>query len=193
MPWWRRLPRFRGRWIRFPVFLLVLVLLALAVGALIRYGPDLVTAIKDKTTTPVVLTPKPITASSVAAGHPAGLAVDGFANRFWAPATPSPAKGEYLDAQFGSPCRVLDIVINSGASAEREVFNTQARPAELEYTATTADGTRRTGTIRLADQPGPQTTALGISDVTDLRLTVRDAYGGPGKLVALGEVEFFGR
>ncbi|WP_344415269.1 zinc ribbon domain-containing protein [Amycolatopsis minnesotensis] len=196
VPWWRRirLPRFRGRRIRFPAFLVLLVVLALVVGALVRYGPDIVTAVKDKTTTPAVLTPATVTASSEAEGHPAKLAVDGFTNRFWAPAAPAPAQGQYLDAKFGSPCRLLDIVVNNGASAEREVFNAQARPAELELTMSTEDGGRQATTLRLADQPGPQHTALAVSDVTDARLTVRAAHGGgPGKLVALGEVEFFGR
>ncbi|WP_158887979.1 NADase-type glycan-binding domain-containing protein [Amycolatopsis anabasis] len=194
VPWWRRLrlPRFRRR-IRFPVFLLVLAILALVVGALVRYGPDIVTAVKDKTSKPAALTPA-ITASSAADGHPAGLAVDGFTNRFWAPAAPAPAQGEHLDAKFDRPCRLLDIVVNSGASTEREVFNAQARPAELELTAITEGGGQQTSAVRLADQPGPQHTALAISDVTELRLTVRAVYGtGPGRLVALGEVEFFGR
>ncbi|MFD9960304.1 NADase-type glycan-binding domain-containing protein [Amycolatopsis sp. NPDC058986] len=196
IPWWRRLrlPRFRGRRIRFPVFLLVLVILALLVGAAVRYGPDVVTAVKDKTTTPVALTPETLTASSEADGHPAKLAMDGFTNRFWAPAKPAPAQGEHLDAKFGRPCRLLDVVVNDGASAEREVFNTQARPSELELTAITEDGRQQNTTLRLADQPGPQHTALAISDVTGIRLTIAGAYGaGPGKLVALGEVEFFGR
>ncbi|GAA4525368.1 zinc ribbon domain-containing protein [Amycolatopsis samaneae] len=195
VPWWRRIrpPRFRGR-LRFPVFLLVLVLLAVVAGLLIRYGPDIVTAVKDKTTTPVALTPQTITASSEAGGHPAKLAMDGFTNRFWAPANPAPAQGEYLDARFGRACRVLDVVVNNGASAEREVFNTQARPSALELTMTTEDGKRQTSVIRLADQPGPQHTALAVSDVTGLRLTVTGAYGtAPGRVVALGEVEFFGR
>lgn len=84
--------------------------------------------------------------------------------------------------------------MNSGASAEREVFNTQARPAELDLTVTTEDGERKSVPVRLADQPGPQHTPVAISDMTQARFTVRTVYGGgPGKLVALGEVEFFGR
>lgn len=81
-----------GRRIRFPAFLVFLVVLLLVAGALVRYGPDIVTAVKDRPP-PGHPHPADTTASSSAEGHPPGLAVDGFTNRFWAPAVPAPAQG----------------------------------------------------------------------------------------------------
>jgi hypothetical protein len=84
--------------------------------------------------------------------------------------------------------------VHAGASAEEEGFATEARPTALDMIVTTEDGATRTVPVTLADQPGSQRTDTGISDVTKIRLVIRAAAGlGPGKHVALGEVEFFRR
>ncbi|WP_280717443.1 zinc ribbon domain-containing protein [Kitasatospora sp. MAP5-34] len=209
VPWWRRWWRERQRRRisrrRRPVSRLrrlVTTLLALGVTTSlvytgVAYGPRAVTALRDRYTPPAPVHAASVRASSAAPGHPAQDAVDGTWNHYWAPAGPltaPPQPGEWLEADFAQPFRLLDLVVDSGASDHQDEFLKQARPAELEITAWSTGGSTAQKTVRLEDKPTPQTIRWPVAGVTKIRLTVRSAYGtGPARLVALGEVEFFER
>jgi hypothetical protein len=199
VPWWRRLrrPRLRpgrGRLRRLLAVLAVLVLLAGAAWAVVRFGGPVVDAIRDRTTTPEPVLPTSVTASSEARGHPARSTVDGLNNRYWSPATDRPAEGEYVELTFDPPIRLMDLIVHAGASPQQDEFVRQGRPAELTMTTWTRGGESNTERLRLTDRPGPQTFHHVTGGVARLRLTIGASYGAePGRQVALAEVEVFRR
>ncbi|MFG2995236.1 NADase-type glycan-binding domain-containing protein [Streptomyces sp. NPDC048340] len=205
-PWWRRLftrrthaagerpPR--RQW-RMPRFVLpVAVLLALAGAGYLFRAEALrgVEAVRDRASKPEQTHAVQVTASSAAAGHEPALAVDGTTDRYWAPAPSGPGQGEFLEAAFAGPVRLLDLVVRPGASPVAEKYLREGRPSALLLTATAKDGRTSTKTVRIADVPGEQRFHFAVSDVVRIRITVQGAYGADGdRHVALGEVEFFKR
>ncbi len=102
--------------------------------------------------------------------------------------------GDAVEFTFAQPFRLLSVVVHTGASAQPEQFREQARPTAVDLVVTSSGGVTRTIAVTLNDQPGPQRTDTGISDVVAVRLVVKSAAGlGAGRHVALGEVEFFRR
>jgi hypothetical protein len=200
-PWWRRLrwrraPHRRGPAGRFrrPLTRLTLLLVLVAlVWAAIAYGPSAVDALRDRFSERTSVRPETVRASSSASGRPAELAVDGATNHFWAPAADRAPEGEWLEASFGAPFRLSELVFHTGGSERAAEFLARARPATLVVTGWDAGGEqvgRRT--VTLADEPGEQVVRLAMDDVVTLRLTIDGVYGQrPSRLVALGEVEFF--
>ncbi|MEV8456198.1 discoidin domain-containing protein [Streptomyces sp. NPDC052095] len=209
-PWWRRLLRRRPRqapvagtrprrrlWRR-PGLTLPILLIVLAAGVwfALPHIPGWLGLAKDETGTLEAVPPTRFRASSRAAGHPAGAAFDGFTNRYWAPAADGPdtGRGQYLECDFEQPVRVLKLVVFPGVSAKMDEFLTQARPARITVLLTSADGTSVSKELRIKDQPGQQTFDLRGSEIVRARLTTATTYGaGPGRRLAVAEVEFFGR
>ncbi|MFG2333308.1 discoidin domain-containing protein [Streptomyces sp. NPDC048604] len=208
-PWWRRLftrragrkpvagerpPRRQWRRPRFVLPLLVLVALGAAGYAFRGEAGRAVEAVRDRTSKTEQVHATKVTASSARKQHPAALAVDGTTDKHWTPARPGAAEGEYLEATFAAPIRLLDLVVHPGSSPVAEKFLTQARPGSLSVTVTSSDGRTTVRTVRLADVPGPQRFHLPVSDAVRVRLTVRSTYGaGNERYLALAEVEFFKR
>jgi hypothetical protein len=82
----------------------------------------------------------------------------------------------------------------SGASDQLADYLKQASPHVLRLTILRTGGKRSTKDITLEDKPGAQSVHLAIDDVVGVRLTIESVYRpAPGKLVAIGEVEFLGR
>lgn len=172
------------------------MVVALAAAGFVLRGQlhDAVDAVRDRTAKTQQVHAVSVTASSALRGHPAALAADGTNDRYWAPARPGDARGQYLEARFDQPFRLLDILVSPGASPTEQQFLTQARPRTLLVTATDSRGRTARRTITLADTPGEQRFHVAVSDVVRVRLTVQGAYGtGPGRRVAVAEVEFFKR
>ncbi|MEV5602675.1 hypothetical protein AB0L33_14650 [Streptomyces sp. NPDC052299] len=205
-PWWRRLfrrdpargheagarPRRRRRGPRLGVPLALLLVLA-GVWFALPHLSGLLGLAKEETGAPESMPPSACHASSAAPGHPAGAAVDGFNNRYWAPEKTGGAAGEFLECTFDAPVRLRKMAVFSGTSTRADEYLTQARPARLVAELTARDGTRSTKTIRLTDQAGQQTFDVRGSETVRIRLTVDSAYGtGKGRRVAVAEVEFFG-
>ncbi|MES9506814.1 discoidin domain-containing protein [Streptomyces sp. NPDC000609] len=209
-PWWRRILRRRTRqaptagtrpkrrlWRR-PGLTLPILLIVLACGVwfALPHLSGWFGLAKDETGTPEAVPPTRFRASSRAPGHPAGAAFDGFNNRYWSPsaAGPDTGVGQYLECDFEQPVRVLKLVVFSGTSTKMDEFLTQARPARITVVLTSADGTSATKQLRVKDQPGQQTFDLRGSEVVRARLTTDTTYGaGPGRRLAVAEIEFFGR
>ncbi|MFG2062684.1 NADase-type glycan-binding domain-containing protein [Micromonospora sp. NPDC048871] len=207
--WWRRLWRalIRGvRWLvrprsggwgvvhRIGTLLLISALLAGLGYGVVQLGTRASDAVRDRIADPEPVSPVSVRGSSQARSHPAELVVDGLSNSYWAPAANGPGSGEYVELAFNTPFRLLDLIIHSGVSAQRDVFLRQARPAELELTVWNGQGGSETTTLRLADQAGPQTFRRVFPDVMRIRLTVRHSYGGAAdRRTAIAEVEIFRR
>lgn len=208
-PWWRRLlrrpertvaagyrPRTRTRRRLRPraVWPVVVVVLAL-VGWLVRGQlSDLVSTVRDRSAKPAPLHPNAATASSADPAHPAGMAFDGYANRYWAPAAPGAGVGQYVQAAFPHPVRLVTLLITPGCSTDDGTFLTQARPSRITLTFYDPAGRPTTRTVTLHDQAGPQTFEVHASDVAKVRLTTDASYGASGgHRLAVAEVEFFGR
>lgn len=208
LPWWRRLrrpertvaagyrPHTRTRRRLRPrvVWPAVAVVLAL-VGWLVRGQlSDLVSNIQDRSAKPAPLHPNTPTASTADPAHPAGMAFDGYANRYWAPAAPGAGVGQYVEAEFPHAVRLVTILITPGCSADDGTFLMQARPSKITLTFYDTAGRPTTHTVTLHDQAGPQTFEVHASDVTKVRLTTDASYGATGgHRLAIAEVEFFGR
>jgi len=179
-----------GRLARTLVLLGIVVALVIAGFVLRPYGASLVQDILDKTSRPAPIHPTAETASAETPDHPAADAVDGVTNHFWG----SPGDGAWIDFTFDHPFRLLSLVVTTGASTQPEEFDRQGRPTQFDLVVTASDGTVTTKQASLTDQPGPQTLQTGISDVVRIRLVVRAVAGlQPGRVAALGEVEFFQR
>jgi hypothetical protein len=191
--WLRRRRGIGGRWGRIArrVFAILVVLaLIVAAVAFLPAGQSLYQTVLDKLGHAVAVVPVQVTANAEAAGHPASAASDGVTNRYWG----APAVGDFVDFTFASPVRLLDVIITPGASTNPDEFAAQASPTSMSLIATDTGGQSTTKTVALADRPGPQTVNTGISNVVRVRLVVLAAAGlGTGRVIALGEVEFFRR
>jgi hypothetical protein len=172
------------------VVLLVLAALVVAGFLLFPSAGNLLQDVRDKLSSATPIGPVRTVASAEVAGHPVTAATDGVTNRYWG----APGVGDWAEFGFDHPFRLLGVVIHTGASTRREDFDQEARPTTLDLVVTASDGTTTTVPVNLADQPGPQRTDTGISDVVTIRVVVRAAAGlAPGRHIALGEIEFFQR
>ncbi|MEV7603430.1 zinc ribbon domain-containing protein [Kitasatospora sp. NPDC089797] len=198
LPWWRTRWPFRrrvriggsGNALRRTIALIVLLALVVAGVLLYPLGKSAYQDVLDKLGSTAPITPSVTTASAAVEGHPATLADDGLSNTYWG----APAIGDSISFTFRNPFRLVDLIVHTGASADPAQFHQQARPVVLTLEVTASDGEVHRKQLTLNDQPGPQTVATGISDVVQVRLTVREAAGtGAGRSIALAEVEFFKR
>ncbi|MFG3228082.1 NADase-type glycan-binding domain-containing protein [Kitasatospora sp. NPDC048194] len=198
LPWWRTRWPFRrrvriggsGNALRRTIALLVLVALVIAGILLYPLGKDAYQDVLDKLGSTAAITPAAATASAAVEGHPATAADDGLSNTYWG----APAIGDSVTFGFRTPFRLVDLIIHTGDSADPQHYQQQGRPLVLALEVTASDGEMHRQQITLNDQPGPQTVVTGISDVVQVKLTVREAAGtGPGRAIALAEVEFFKR
>ncbi|WP_318839582.1 zinc ribbon domain-containing protein [Streptomyces arboris] len=197
LPWWRTVWPFHrrvrvrsGRVLR-RILLVLAVVGLLFVGFLfLPAGRVLFEDVRDKLGGTAEISPSGVTASGAAPGHPAGAAVDGLTNKYWG----APSLGASLTCTFGTPFRLVGVVLHTGASKEPEEFRREPRPIRAELIVTTADGTLHKKQLTLNDKPGEQTVRTGISDVVSVQLVLLEAAGrAEGRPIALGEVEFFKR
>jgi hypothetical protein len=209
--WWRRLlarlfgPReYRAgdrravaqprRWGRGLVLLLVLVVAAGLCLVLPTRGlvVRLITEVKDRTSSHAPLTPTAARASSAAQGAGAEHVIDGASNQYWAPA--GPAEGAWVEVDLPQPSRLLEVIVTTGVSPDKQQFLAQGRPHEVDVTVTDASGKVEQVGINLHDAPGGQTFKVKMDDAVRVRLTIKSAYGtGAGKVCALAELEIFVR
>ncbi|MGW3071465.1 zinc ribbon domain-containing protein [Kitasatospora sp. NPDC001132] len=198
LPWWRTRWPFRrrvriggsGNALRRTIAALVLVALVVAGILLYPAGKVAFQDVLDKLRGTAPITPSATTASAAVEGHPAGAADDGLTNTYWG----APAVGDSVTFSFRTPFRLVDLIVHTGPSVDQQQFRQQGRPVVVSMEVTSEDGKVHTEQVALNDQPGPQTVPTGISDVTQVKLTVREAAGtGPGRAIALSEVEFFKR
>ncbi|MEU7334012.1 zinc ribbon domain-containing protein [Streptomyces parvus] len=197
LPWWRTVWPFRrrvrggsGRALRRTLLVLAVAGLALAGFLFFPLGRYVFEDVRDKLGGTAEISPTGVSASAAAPGHPASAAIDGLTNKYWG----APALGASLTCSFGTPFRLVGIVVHTGVSKEPQEFRRGARPTRADLLVTTEDGKVHRKAVAFNDKPGKQTVRMGISDVRSVELVLREAAGqGEGRPVAVGEVEFFRR
>ncbi len=178
---------------------LAILVAVVAVGYLaVRLAWPVVSApvesVHDRLSGVEVVNPAAISASSSRPEHPASLVRDGATNTFWAPAPAGDGRGEFIEATFPEPFRLVEIQVYNGSSEEPKPYLTTGRVQSVLVTVTRSDGSLETRQVSVADRPGRQDVQLGIADATAVRLTIVSSFGAtPGGLVALAEVAYFRR
>ncbi|MEV6532419.1 zinc ribbon domain-containing protein [Streptomyces sp. NPDC051639] len=206
LPWWRRLlnsrngqtpwagdrPRLRrgfGRvmnWVVGAVVLTLLVVAAMNTGTAVQ-------AVKDHFAKRAPIGPDSYKASRSFPGHGAGLAFDKLNNTWWGPGVSQSGDGEWLEARFAQPTRLLDLVITPGVSTHADQISQSALPHRIEARVTTANGRTTTRFLTLDQGAGGQSRKFRAGDVTAVRFIIRSAYGAAAsKQVSIAEIEFFG-
>ncbi|MEV7459647.1 NADase-type glycan-binding domain-containing protein [Streptomyces rubiginosohelvolus] len=197
LPWWRTVWPFRrrvrggsGRALRRTLLVLAVAGLVLAGFLFFPLGRYAFEDVRDKLGGTAEISPTGVSASAAAPGHPGSAAIDGLTNKYWG----APALGASLTCSFGTPFRLVGVVVHTGVSKEPQEFRRGARPTRADLLVTTKDGKVHKKAVTFNDKPGKQTVRMGISDVRSVELVLREATGqGEGRPIALGEVEFFRR
>ncbi|MGW2326519.1 NADase-type glycan-binding domain-containing protein [Streptomyces sp. NPDC001700] len=206
LPWWRRMldyrnreqpwagdrPRLRhqiGRILRWVALAAVLAL----VGWALFQTPTAVSAVRDHFAKRAPLNPDSVKASRSFPEHGPEKAFDVVSNSWWGPGVDQSAQGEWLEARFRDPVRLLDIGITPGQSGHGDTLTKSALPHRIEARITTDDGKTTVREINLDQGAGFQRRKFRAQNVTAVRFTIQSAYGADRKKqVAIAEIEFFG-
>ncbi|WP_432141915.1 NADase-type glycan-binding domain-containing protein [Streptomyces sp. bgisy084] len=185
-----RLDRGRAKWIARAV--VAAVIAGVVVGGIIG-GPPAAQAVQDRFAKRVPVPATTWKASHSGPGHDAKLAFDGYSNTWWGTGYAGNSGGQYVEAAFGQPTDLLNILITPGASARTPQAADPARPHEFDLIVTDSAGKRHLSHARINDG-GVQKIDVAVRNATTVRLVLRSAYGTAGdKQVAIAALEFFGR
>lgn len=170
---------------------------ALVIGlivTLVFYADDGYQATRDHFAKRAPVAPDTFKASRSYPAHDAKLAFDKRSNTWWGPGVTQSGEGEWLEARFDQPTRLLDVIITPGVSTKVDQLTESALPHRIEARITAADGSTSTKIINLDQGAGGQRRKFRVGDVTTVRFILRSAYGADAKKqVAIAEIEFFGR
>ncbi|MCW2872426.1 zinc ribbon domain-containing protein [Actinacidiphila oryziradicis] len=205
-PWWRRLrffnrpvpwagerPRLRRGLGRILSWAAGAAALGLLITGAFQIG-NATQAVQDHFTKRASVAPDSWRASHSYSGHGAALAFDELNNTWWGPGVAQSGDGEWLEARFQQPTRLLDLIITPGVSTRASDLSQSALPHLIEARITGADGRITTRFITLDRSSGGQRRAFRVGTVSSVRFIIRSAYGAAGnKQVAIAEIEFFGR
>ncbi|MEV8565934.1 zinc ribbon domain-containing protein [Streptomyces sp. NPDC051322] len=206
LPWWRRLgignravpwagerPRLRRGLGRVLTWVAGAAALALVIVAAFQVGPAS-HAVRDHFSKRAPVAPDSERASRSFGGHGADKAFDKFNNTWWGPGVTESGDGEWVEARFLQPTRLLDVVITSGISTQPSDLSKAALPHRIEARITNADGHTTTRYLTLDQASGPQTRSFRVGAATAVRFIIRSAYGASSKnQVSIAEIELFGR
>ncbi|WP_406185252.1 NADase-type glycan-binding domain-containing protein [Streptomyces sp. NBC_01006] len=205
-PWWRRVLDFRNRetpWagdrprlrrgfgylMTWALWALVLTLLIAAVVN----ADTAVNAVRDHFAKRTPVGPDSVEASHAYPGNDPQLAFDKLNNTWWGPGISQSGAGEWVEARFDRPTRLLDVIITPGVSTRADKLSQSALPRRVEAVITTSDGRTATRVLTLDQAAGGQRRTFRAGNVTAVRFVLRSAYAAaPDKQVAIAEIEFFG-
>ncbi|MFJ7205998.1 NADase-type glycan-binding domain-containing protein [Streptomyces sp. NPDC098789] len=205
-PWWRRLfggrgravpwagerPRLRRVFGRVGTWIALAVVVALAVLGF-AYLPGGIDAARDHFAKRAPVAPDRVTASRSYPDHPPELAFDKRSNTWWGPGVSQSGQGEWIEATFGEPTRLLDVIITPGVSGRADKIGESALPHRVTATVTGKDGKVTTRRLTLDQGAGGQRRAFRVGEVTKVRFTIESSYAAAAdKQAALAEIEFFG-
>ncbi|MFI6807216.1 NADase-type glycan-binding domain-containing protein [Streptomyces luteogriseus] len=206
LPWWRRLgpfgssetpwagdrPRLRRTFDRVLSWLGIAIVLALLIALAVNL-PQGIQATRDHFAKRAPVSPDRYSASRSYPGHKPDLVFDKLNDTWWGPGVSESAQGQYIEARFDEPTRLLDLIITPGTSTRADQLSKSALPHRLTATITGKDGRTTTRSLTLDQGAGPQRRAFRVGEVTAVRFTVDSAYGTSAKKqVAIAEIEFFG-
>ncbi|WP_328318697.1 NADase-type glycan-binding domain-containing protein [Streptomyces sp. NBC_00388] len=206
LPWWRRLragnrevpwagdrPRLRSQFGRVVSWVAGAAALGLVIYGVANAGTA-VQAVSDHFAKRAPITPDGYTASRSYAGHNPQKAFDELNNTYWEPGVSQDGRGEWLQASFQDPVRLLDIIVTPGISIQASDLAHTARPHRVDAVITRSDGKIIERHLNLDQGSGPQRIDFRVGTVSSVRFVLRTAYGTSSKKqVAIAEVEFFGR
>ncbi|MET9544732.1 zinc ribbon domain-containing protein [Streptomyces sp. NPDC006627] len=185
-----RLHRDRTRWIARAVG--VAVVIGLVAGGIFG-GPPAARAVQDHFAKRVPVHPTDSSASHSAPKQAAKLAFDGYSNTWWGTGYAGDSAGQWIQADFGQPTDLLNLLITPGTSPRTAQAAQQARPMEFDLVVSDSAGKEHTMHRRINDG-GIQKIDVRVRDAVSARLILRSAYGvADNRQVAIAELEFFGR
>ncbi|MEV7324201.1 zinc ribbon domain-containing protein [Streptomyces sp. NPDC093970] len=205
-PWWRRIFDWRNRetpwagdrprlrrtfdrvltWIGAAVALTLVTVLAINI-------PNAVSATRDHFAKRASVSPDKVSASRSYAGHKPDLMFDKLSNTWWGPGVNEGGQGEWVEARFDEPTRLLNVIVTSGESNHFDQLKKSALPHRMEAVIKTSDGKTETREIVLDQVPGGQTRNFRAQNVLSVRFTIESSYqASPKTQVAIAEIEFFG-
>ncbi|MFD5652095.1 zinc ribbon domain-containing protein [Streptomyces sp. NPDC127039] len=205
-PWWRRLfggrrqetpwagdrPRLRRVFDRIGTWITLAVLATLAVLGFM-YIPDGVQNTRDHFAKRAPVSPDGIKASRSFPGHNPELLIDKLSNTWWGPGVTESGQGQWIEATFTEPTRLLDVIITPGVSSRANKLQESALPHRIKATITMKDGSIKTRDLTLDQGAGGQRRPFRVGEVTKVRFTVESAHAASAKKqVAIAEIEFFG-
>jgi hypothetical protein len=206
LPWWRRLlgfrnretpwagdrPRVRRAFDRVLSWLGAAVALTLVIIAAVNI-PDGVQATRDHFSKRAPVSPDHVAASHSFPGHGPQSAFDELNNTWWGPGVSESGQGQWIEASFDQPTRLLDLIITPGVSSRADQNTKAALPHRIEAQITTSSGKTTTRDLTLDQGAGGQRRALRVGDVTKVRFILESAYQiSAQKQVSIAEIEFFG-
>ncbi|MDQ0582315.1 NADase-type glycan-binding domain-containing protein [Streptomyces rishiriensis] len=206
LPWWRRLfnrngttpwagdrPRLRRTFDRILSWVVAAVVLTLLIIAGVN-TPAAIQATRDHFAKRAPVAPDSFAASRSYPGHKPELAFDKINNSWWGPGVSQSGEGEWIEARFDEPTRLLDLIITSGTSVRADQLSQSALPHRIKATITLKDGKTTTREIILDQSSGGQRRAFRVGEVTKVRFTIESSYmASASKQVSIAEIEFFGR
>jgi hypothetical protein len=204
--WWRRLfnrdgvapwagdrPRLRRTFDRIVTWVMAGVVLTLLIVAGVN-TPAAVQATRDHFSKRAPVPPDSVAASRSYPGHKPELAFDKINNSWWGPGVSQSGEGEWIEARFDEPTRLLDVIITSGTSTRADQLSESALPHRIKATITLKDGKTTTRELVLDQSAGGQRRAFRVGEVTRVRFTIESSYSvSASKQVSIAEIEFFGR
>ncbi|MFF0704091.1 zinc ribbon domain-containing protein [Streptomyces tendae] len=205
-PWWRRLfggrrqetpwagdrPRLRRVFDRIGTWITVAVVATLAVLGFM-YIPDGVQNTRDHFAKRAPVSPDGIKASRSFPGHNPELLIDKLSNTWWGPGISESGQGQWVEASFNEPTRLLDVIITPGVSTRADKLRESALPHRVKATITMKDGSVKTRDLTLDQGAGGQRRPFRVGEVTKVRFTIESAHAASAKKqVAISEIEFFG-
>ncbi|MGV9283106.1 NADase-type glycan-binding domain-containing protein [Streptomyces sp. NPDC003730] len=205
-PWWRRLfggrrretpwagdrPRLRRVFDRIGTWITVAVVAVLAVLGFM-YIPDGIDNTRDHFAKRAPVSPDGIKASHSFPGHKPELLIDKLSNTWWGPGISQSGQGEWVEATFTEPTRLLDVIITPGVSSRANKLQESALPHRIKATITMKDGSVKTRDLTLDQGAGGQRRPFRVGEVTKVRFTIESAHAASAdKQVAISEIEFFG-
>ncbi|MFE3163050.1 NADase-type glycan-binding domain-containing protein [Streptomyces sp. NPDC059224] len=205
-PWWRRIfdfrnretpwagdrPRLRRTFDRVLTWTGVALVLALVTVLAINI-PNAVSATRDHFAKRAQVSPDKVSASRSYAGHKPDLLFDKLSNTWWGPGVTGAGEGEWIEARFDEPTRLLNVVVTSGESNHFDQLKKSALPHRLEAVVKTSDGKTEKREIVLDQTAGGQTRNFRAQNVLSVRFTIESSYqASPKTQVAIAEIEFFG-
>ncbi|MFJ1971538.1 NADase-type glycan-binding domain-containing protein [Streptomyces sp. NPDC087903] len=206
LPWWRRLgfgnreipwagdrPRLRRTFDRILTWLFGAIVLTLLIVLAFNI-PKGIDATRDHFAKRAPVPPDSVSASRSYPGHKPDLVFDLLNNTWWGPGVSESGKGQWIEARFDEPTRLLDLIITPGVSTHADQNSKAALPHRIKAVITRDDGTTMTRKITLDQGAGGQRRSFRVGAVTKVRFVIESTYRASASTqVSIAEIEFFGR
>ncbi|MER7396860.1 zinc ribbon domain-containing protein [Streptomyces sp. NPDC000151] len=207
LPWWRRIldrnnrpapwagsrPRLRRDLGRILSWIAWALVIALVVTAAFNVGTA-VDAVRDHFAKRAPVGPDTVAASRSYQHHGPEKVFDKYNNTWWGPGVTQAGEGEWIEARFQEPVRLLDLLITPGKSARPADLTKATLPHRVEALITTSKGHHLTRSFTLDQASGAQRVPFRVGEVSSVRFVVRSSYQpNADNQVSFAEIEFFGR